>query len=289
MPAATASRGRATPAMTVLPASGPAAGRRPRPPDRRPARPPPPARRRSRRMPRPRISIRPASAGAGRTSSRPCMRLRHERGRPPPAARRAGAPVARPLAADPSASRDLPAPAGPRISTAFGADQHGGGVDGRGVGRHHIAGRRTTKRAPSTRGARRRRRRRAVRFSTQMRAAMGFDDLLGDRQAETGILAEALMRAVGVEALEDLLQARRAGCRGRRRRPRSRPRSSARRQVMRTVPPGGENERALSIRLLDHLAEPRVVAGHLEARRRRRPRRRASRVTSSRADFVGAP
>src|SRR5690606_23654558 len=40
--------------------------------------------------------------------------------------------------------------------------------------------------------------------------AMGFDDLLGNRQAETGILAEALMRSVGVEALENLLQSIRA-------------------------------------------------------------------------------
>src|SRR3954452_4590384 len=36
--------------------------------------------------------------------------------------------------------------------------------------------------------------------------AMGVDDLLGDREPETGILAEALMRPVGVEALEDTLQ-----------------------------------------------------------------------------------
>src|SRR5215813_15565196 len=36
-------------------------------------------------------------------------------------------------------------------------------------------------------------------------AVMRFDDLLGDRQAEAGILAEILMRAIGVEAIEDLL------------------------------------------------------------------------------------
>ncbi len=35
---------------------------------------------------------------------------------------------------------------------------------------------------------------------------MRFDDLLGDRQAEPGILAEALVRPVGVEALEDFLE-----------------------------------------------------------------------------------
>src|ERR1700761_6818941 len=33
--------------------------------------------------------------------------------------------------------------------------------------------------------------------------AMGLDDLLGDRQSKPRILAEALMRAVGIEALED--------------------------------------------------------------------------------------
>src|SRR3954465_7314181 len=34
---------------------------------------------------------------------------------------------------------------------------------------------------------------------------MGFDDLLADRKAEAGILAERLMRAVGVETLENLI------------------------------------------------------------------------------------
>ena len=34
---------------------------------------------------------------------------------------------------------------------------------------------------------------------------MGLDDLLGDRKAEAGILAEGLVRPVGIEALEDLL------------------------------------------------------------------------------------
>src|SRR5450432_1939629 len=37
-------------------------------------------------------------------------------------------------------------------------------------------------------------------------AAMGFDDLLGDRESKTGILAEALVRPVGIEALENPLQ-----------------------------------------------------------------------------------
>src|SRR5690349_10004166 len=37
-------------------------------------------------------------------------------------------------------------------------------------------------------------------------AAMRLDDLLGDRQTQSGVLAEALMRTIGVEALEDALQ-----------------------------------------------------------------------------------
>ena len=36
------------------------------------------------------------------------------------------------------------------------------------------------------------------------RAAMRIDDLLGDRQPQSGILTEALVRSIGVEALEDL-------------------------------------------------------------------------------------
>src|SRR4051812_15130087 len=37
-------------------------------------------------------------------------------------------------------------------------------------------------------------------------AAMGFNDLLGNRQAEAGILAKTLMRAISVKALKDLFQ-----------------------------------------------------------------------------------
>ena len=66
-------------------------------------------------------------------------------------------------------------------------------------------GRRTMKRAPSTCGAS------SVRGCGRAvlgpdPAAMRFDDLLGDRQAKARILAEALMRPVGVEALEDLVE-----------------------------------------------------------------------------------
>ena len=66
------------------------------------------------------------------------------------------------------------------------------------------------KRAPSTRGSPSSCRRDARAVLGPDAAAMRLDDLPGDRQAEAGILAEALVRPVGVEALEDLLEARRA-------------------------------------------------------------------------------
>src|SRR3954471_7501210 len=37
-------------------------------------------------------------------------------------------------------------------------------------------------------------------------AAMRFDDLFGDRETKSGILPEALMRPIGVEALEDFIE-----------------------------------------------------------------------------------
>jgi len=66
---------------------------------------------------------------------------------------------------------------------------------------------------------------------------MGLDDLLRDRQPQPGILAETLMRPVGVKALEDPLQRILAN---------SRPTfimrifnfRSPRRQTMRTLPAG---------------------------------------------------
>ncbi len=103
---------------------------------------------RGRGFPACRRALRPGAPAAVR------RRLRCARGRRRPAARRAGAPNSADCAAACSrcqTSCDLPAPAGPRISAAFGADQNGGGVDGCRVGRHHVAGSRTTKRAPSTR------------------------------------------------------------------------------------------------------------------------------------------
>ena len=88
----------------------------------------------------------------------------------------------------------------------------------------HAVGRRTMKRAPSTIGGAPGSLPGRVRFSATMRAAMRLDDLLGDRQAEAGVLAEGLLLVgtVGVEALEDALELIGDGCRARRRRPRSR-------------------------------------------------------------------
>ena len=88
-----------------------------------------------------------------------------------------------------------------------------------------------------------------VRFSTQIVPPCASTICLEIDRPKPGILPEALFRPVGIEALEDLIQ---------RFRPDAGPvvvdristSSFSRRQVMRTVPPGGENERALSIRLL---------------------------------------
>src|SRR6188768_996770 len=67
-------------------------------------------------MPRPRTSIRPASAGAGRTSSRPCAASTSARSS---ATRRANGSSPCPAAcSSATTSRDLPEPAGPWISTA---------------------------------------------------------------------------------------------------------------------------------------------------------------------------
>ena len=84
------------------------------------------------------------------------------------------------------------------------ADQNRRGVDARLViGHPRIAGRRTTKRAPSTRGPSCSDDAHAVLGADA--AAMRLDDLARDREAKAGVLPEALMRPVGVEALEDAL------------------------------------------------------------------------------------
>ena len=227
-------------------------------------------------MPRPRISISPASAGAGRTSSRPCAGF--DMGAVVADQPREGqGALRRRLQQIASASRDLPEPDGPRISTALrrrpARRRRGWSAASR---RHHIAGSRTTKRAPSTRGCFAGSGRTPLRFSAQMRAAMGLDDLLGDRQAEPGILPEALMRPVGVEALEDLLERVRADAGA----------VVVDHDLDLVLEPAagdahgaaGRRERARIVdQIVDHLAEPRIVARHHESRAGRRLRRRASR------------
>ena len=179
----------------------------------------------TRRMPSPRTSISPASAG-GRAHQQPAVRgldmdavvgdqprERQDALRAPRAAAPAPAATCRSRTA-PGSARRARRPARRRRGSSEIVS--------------HIAGRRTMKRAPSTlRLAVRRDAATPVRFSAQMPAAMRLDDLLGDRQAEAGVLAEALMRPVGVEALEDLARTHPAGCPARRRRRRSRPRCAA--------------------------------------------------------------
>ena len=92
---------------------------------------------------------------------------------------------------------------------------------------------------------------------------MGVDDLLGDREAEAGVLAKALMRTVGVEALEDALQ---------------RVVANARTVIVDHDLDLGAHAAAGDAHLAaglgerlrvgeqvgDHLSEPRIVAGHRE-------------------------
>ena len=68
------------------------------------------------RIPSPRISIKPASCGAGRTNNSPPAVSRWTRSSPTRMA--SGSCQEGPLAINSKASRDLPAPDGPRIRTA---------------------------------------------------------------------------------------------------------------------------------------------------------------------------
>ena len=237
---------------------------------------------RQRRMPRPRTSISPASSGAGRTHSRPSRRVQNDT-----------------VVADQFRRRELAGAAGDdqlegeaRLAGAGGAadqhravaDQHGGGVNAADAADRVVmapaAGRRSARRA---RSARRSASRRAGRGSPPRSGRHGPRRSAGDRQAEAGILAEALMRPVGVEALEDLLERVGADARARRRRPRSRSRSCRRRQMTRTLPPWRENE----LRVVDADCEitwpsreswpghrERVASAGGPRTRDRRPRRR---------------
>jgi len=115
-PASTGIRGILTPEMRVRSASG--GGRRSASAaDKSTTRPTMASSVKSqRRMPSPRISIRPANSRAGRTTSCPVLASRWTRSSPTSTA--AGICPERPARMRSNASRDLPAPDGPRISTA---------------------------------------------------------------------------------------------------------------------------------------------------------------------------
>ena len=89
------------------------------------------------------------------------------------------------------------------------ADQHGRSVDRRRLihaSRDHTVGSRTVKRAPSTLGSPLSVGRDGGAVLGPQAPVVGLDDLLGDRQTQAGVLAEAVVRAVGVEALENLIE-----------------------------------------------------------------------------------
>ena len=157
-----------------------------------------------RRMPSPRISISPANSRAGRTTSCALYHLKmdaivadqHRRAvfarRGPQELGRTRDAIFPILTARGSAPHDRPPAPRKHAELALAALDHG-------------AGNRTTKRAPATEGSLSAR----VGTGTVLRpdpSAMRFDDLLRNRQPEAGVLSKALMRPVGVEALEDALQ-----------------------------------------------------------------------------------
>ena len=117
----------------------------------------------------------------------------------------AGLTPERPARMRSNARRDLPAPDGPRISTARLPTLTAEAWTLAPAAPVMARGSLTTKRAPATVGL-------AVgteRACAVLRpdaSAMGLDDLLRDRQPQSGILPKTLMRPVGVEALENPLQ-----------------------------------------------------------------------------------
>src|SRR5579862_7794806 len=165
-------------------------------------------------MPAPRNSIRPASAAAGRTRSLPPTASRWTRSSPTSRAKRRR--PARAASMSSSASRDLPAPEGPRINTARAPTSTAEACRVADVIPSSPPRRETVGTMPASHRrqahdkARTENFRRAVRpdragaVLDPDRAAMGFDDLLRDRQAKPGILTEPLVRAIGVETLEYL-------------------------------------------------------------------------------------
>ena len=92
---------------------------------------------------------------------------------------------------------------------------------------------------------------------------MGLDDLLGDGQPEAGILPKTLVRPVGIEALENLLQ---------RLRPHARTVVIDDNLDIRFEPPAGDSNSAAERRertrivdqVVDDLTEARIVTGDHE-------------------------
>ena len=197
-------------------------------------------------MPKPRTSIRPASAAAGRTSSRPDglevdAVVAHQAGE----TQQAGVGRLRAARAQVAICRRRPA----RGSARRAPDQHRRGVDGRSVAPPSHRRQAHDEARAEHRGRRRPRLARASAVLHPDAAAMRLDDLLGDREARarnSGRTPDAAGRCRSARRFSRSASGRTPG-----------PSSSTtisisfrnRRQVTRTVPPGGENERALSIRL----------------------------------------
>ena len=222
-------------------------------------------------MPSPRTSIRPASAAPAAPAAGHA-RPRHGRGRRRRAARTAAGP-ARAACSSASASRDLPEPAGPRISTAraptstrrVNGDDHGAS-DLVSAARHHVVGSRTMKRAPSTL--------RLVAFGGR-HGACGSPPT-GGRDGPR----RSAWRSTGRGRSSGRSPAPAGRCRSARKSCRTRPAGCPAVVVdddldLVAEPPAGDAHRAVGRRerarvvdqIVDHLAEPRIVAGHHEGER----------------------
>ena len=195
-------------------------------------------------MPRPRTSICPAIASGTDAMTRPPAAASTTRSSATSAA--AGSP-----SRSASSSDDLPLPDAPRMRTPRLADERRR-WHGRVAGRAHAAGQ-----ADGEAGAEDDRR--LAGLLARPRAVLGpdaavmrLDDLLGDRQAEAGILAEGLRpgRRGRCRSARRCARTGRGGCRDRRPRRRPRRRPCAARATTRTTPSLRQKERALSIRLL---------------------------------------
>jgi len=150
---ATGSRGRRTPSISQFAAA--AAGKRAASCEARSTTRPITARGSFsiRRIPRPRTSISPRVVPGTEAMRRPCTAASATRSS---ATRRAkGSLPLRAASTSASASRDLPDPAGPRINTARAptSTQLACTVSPTDSGMDHVAGRRTTKRAPAIFGS----------------------------------------------------------------------------------------------------------------------------------------